>query len=91
MLGNFQAGKDTQERLIIERFLVGQLQGQQFSPEVGHPVISVIHELKSYFLAAKHKKILNYLCTVIRNCKLHWHYFLELYLHGTAKHMAIVH
>ena len=35
MLGNFQAGKDTQERLIIKRFLVGQSQGLQFSPEVG--------------------------------------------------------
>lgn len=45
MLGNFQAGKDTQERLIIKRFLVGQSQGQQFSPEVVHAVVSVIHEL----------------------------------------------
>ena len=45
MLGNFQAGKDTQERLIIERFLAGQSEGQQFSPEVVHAVVSVIHEL----------------------------------------------
>ena len=42
MLGNFQAGKDTQERLIIEQFLVGQSEGQQFSPEVVHAVVSVI-------------------------------------------------
>jgi len=45
MLGNFQAGKGTQERSIIERFLVGQSEGQQFSPEVVHAVLSVIHEL----------------------------------------------
>ena len=41
MLGNFQAGKTFQERMIIERFLVGQ----QFSPEVVHAVVSVIHEM----------------------------------------------
>ena len=34
MLVNFQVGKPTQERMIIERFLVGQ----QFSPEVVHAV-----------------------------------------------------
>ena len=45
LLGNFQAGKSTQERLIVERFLEGQSEGQQFSPEVVHAVISVIHEL----------------------------------------------
>ena len=44
-LGNFQAGKGTQERSIIERLLVGQSEGQQFSPDVVHAVISVIHEL----------------------------------------------
>ena len=41
MLVNFQVGKPTQERMIIERFLVGQ----QFSPEVVHAVVSVIHEM----------------------------------------------
>ena len=45
MLGNFEAGKGTQERSIIEQFLVGQSEGQHFSPEVVHAVISVIHEL----------------------------------------------
>ena len=44
VLGNFQSGKGTQERSIIERFLVGQSEGQQFSPEVVHAVLSVIHE-----------------------------------------------
>ena len=34
MLVNFQVGKPTQERMIIEHFLVGQ----QFSPEVVHAV-----------------------------------------------------
>lgn len=45
MLRNFQAGKGTQERSIIKQFLVGQSEGQQFSPEVVHAVVSVIHEL----------------------------------------------
>ena len=31
--------------MIIERFLVGQSEGQQFSPEVVDAVVSVIHEL----------------------------------------------
>lgn len=46
MLTNFQAGKATQERSIIERFLEGQSEGQQqFCFEVVHAVISVIHEM----------------------------------------------
>ena len=44
MLGNFQVGKRTQERLILERFLVGQSE-LQASPEVMHAVVSVIHEM----------------------------------------------
>ena len=45
MLGNFQVGKATQERIIMERFLVGLQSESQVSPEVAHAVLSVIHEM----------------------------------------------
>ena len=42
MLGNFRVGL----MMIVERFLVGQSERQQFSPEVVHAVVSaVIHEM----------------------------------------------
>ena len=41
LLSNFRSGKSSQERLIVERFLVGQ----QFNIEVVHAVISIVHEL----------------------------------------------
>ena len=41
MLTNFTRGKPLQERLIVERFLVGQ----QFAHEVVHVVLSILHEL----------------------------------------------
>ena len=41
LLSNFRSGKSSQERLIAERFLVGQ----QFNIEVVHAVISLVHEL----------------------------------------------
>ena len=41
LLSNFRSGKSSQERLIVERFLVGQ----QFNMEVVHAVISIFHEL----------------------------------------------
>ena len=45
MLGNFQVGKATQERLIIERFLVRLQSESQVYPEVVHVLLSVIHEM----------------------------------------------
>ena len=53
MLRNFQPRKATQERSVIERFLVGQSEGQQFSPEVVHALLSVIHEMV-YFTIHSH-------------------------------------
>ena len=41
LLSNFRSGKSSQERLIVERFLVGQ----HFNIEVVHAVISFVHEL----------------------------------------------
>ena len=41
LLSNFRSGKSSQERLIVERFLVGQ----HFDIEVVHAVISLVHEL----------------------------------------------
>ena len=41
LLSNFRSGKSSQERLIVERLLVGQ----QFNIEVVHAVISIVHEL----------------------------------------------
>ena len=41
LLSNFRSGKLSQERLIVERFLVDQ----QFNIEVVHAVISLVHEL----------------------------------------------
>ena len=41
LLSNFRSGKSSQERLIVERFLVGQ----HFNIEVVHAVISLVHEL----------------------------------------------
>ena len=52
MLANFQTEKATQERSIMERFLVGQSE-RQFSPEVVHAVLSVIHEMV-YFTIHSH-------------------------------------
>ena len=41
LLSNFRSGKSSQERLIVERFLVGR----HFNIEVVHAVISLVHEL----------------------------------------------
>ena len=41
LLGNFIRGKSSQERLIVERFLVGQ----RFEDELVHAVLSVLHEM----------------------------------------------
>ena len=41
LLGNFIHGKSSQERLIVERFLVGQ----RFEDELVHAVLSVLHEM----------------------------------------------
>ena len=41
MLANFRLGKSSQERSIVERFLVGQ----QFDNEVVHAVVSLVHEM----------------------------------------------
>ena len=41
LLSNFRSGKSSQERLIVERFLVGQ----HFNIEMVHAVISLVHEL----------------------------------------------
>ena len=41
MLNNFRPGRASQERSIVERFLVGQ----QFNCEVVHRVVSLIHEM----------------------------------------------
>ena len=41
LLSNFRSGKPSQERLIVERFFVGQ----HFNIEVVHAVISLVHEL----------------------------------------------
>ena len=44
MLVNFQVGKPTQERMVIERFLVGQQLSLTAPPESVHAVVSVIQE-----------------------------------------------
>jgi len=44
MMGNFEVGKATQERLIIERFLVGLESESQVSPEVVYAVINVRYQ-----------------------------------------------
>jgi len=44
LLSNFRTGKSSQERLIVERFLVGQ----HFNIEVVHAVISIVHEMVLY-------------------------------------------
>jgi len=41
LLSSFRTGKSSQERLIVERFLIGQ----QCNIEVVHAVISLVHEL----------------------------------------------
>ena len=41
MLANFHPGKSSQERSIVERFLVGQ----QFDNEVVHAVVSLVQEM----------------------------------------------
>ena len=41
ILANFQPGRSSQERLIVERFLLGQ----QCDSEVVYAVVSLLHEL----------------------------------------------
>ena len=45
MLRCFEVGNATQERLIIERFLVRLQSESQVSPEVVHAALGVIHEM----------------------------------------------
>jgi len=46
LLSSFRTGRPSQERLIVEKFLVGQ----QFNIEVVHAVVSFVHELVYTFV-----------------------------------------
>ena len=57
VLCNFQSGKATQERMILERFL-HSLKELSFRPEEIHRVLSVIHELV-YTIIHEHLQLRN--------------------------------